>query len=322
MSVILFLKNWTLPVSMIFGALSYFVYTSIPALAPTKPFVHAFVALLQPALIFAMLFLTFCKVKPQQLRLCRWHIPLLLIQAAGFLLPAALLRLFPQMTGGVWAESFMICMICPTATAAVVVAGKLGGNAATLTTYTVLINCLTALLVPTVVPLIHPQAGITFLTAFGSIMCKVFPLLFIPFVAAMLVRRFLPKVHSALVRPKDLAFYLWAVALAVAIAVTVKSIVHSDEPFVVQAGIAVSSLICCTLQFALGRWVGKHNGEPVSAGQALGQKNTVFAIWMGYTFMTPVTSVAGGFYSIWHNVYNSYQLYRKRRAEESTNSTK
>ena len=36
---------------------------------------------------------------------------------------------------------------------------------------------------------------------------------------------------------------------------------------------------------------------------------------MGYTFMTPVTSVAGGFYSIWHNIYNSYQLYEKRKEE-------
>ena len=46
-------------------------------------------------------------------------------------------------------------------------------------------------------------------------------------------------------------------------------------------------------------------------GQSLGQKNTVFAIWMGYTFMEPIVSVAGGFYSIWHNLYNSWQLHRQ-----------
>lgn len=38
---------------------------------------------------------------------------------------------------------------------------------------------------------------------------------------------------------------------------------------------------------------------------------------MGYTFFTPITAVAGGFYSIWHNVINSYQLYQHRKLEES-----
>ncbi len=42
----------------------------------------------------------------------------------------------------------------------------------------------------------------------------------------------------------------------------------------------------------------------------IGQKNTVFAIWMGYTFLTPETSIVGGFYSIWHNIYNSWQIHR------------
>ena len=46
----------------------------------------------------------------------------------------------------------------------------------------------------------------------------------------------------------------------------------------------------------------------VTAGQSMGQKNTVFAIWLAYTFMTPETAIVGGLYSIWHNIYNSWQL--------------
>ena len=46
----------------------------------------------------------------------------------------------------------------------------------------------------------------------------------------------------------------------------------------------------------------------VTAGQSLGQKNTIFAIWLAYTFMTPETAIIGGLYSIWHNIYNSSQL--------------
>ena len=68
MSVIRFIKNWTLPIAMCFGALSYFVYTGIPALAPTKPYVERLIDILQPSLIFAMLFITFCKVDLKDLR--------------------------------------------------------------------------------------------------------------------------------------------------------------------------------------------------------------------------------------------------------------
>ena len=60
-----------------------------------------------------------------------------------------------------------------------------------------------------------------------------------------------------------------------------------------------------------------HPDEDCTLYQSLGQKNTVFAIWMGYTFFTPVTAVAGGFYSVWHNIVNSWQLYRQRKREEA-----
>ena len=40
MKIIQFIKNWTLPIAMCIGALSYFVYVNIPALACTKPFVN------------------------------------------------------------------------------------------------------------------------------------------------------------------------------------------------------------------------------------------------------------------------------------------
>ena len=56
MPIIRFIKNWTLPIAMLAGALSYFIYTGIPALEPTKPYVARFIDILQPALIFAMLF--------------------------------------------------------------------------------------------------------------------------------------------------------------------------------------------------------------------------------------------------------------------------
>jgi BASS family bile acid:Na+ symporter len=55
---------------------------------------------------------------------------------------------------------------------------------------------------------------------------------------------------------------------------------------------------------------GYGRSESLTAGQSLGQKNTGFIIWLGFSYMTPVTSIAGGLYAIWHNLVNSYELYK------------
>ena len=189
-------------------------------------------------------------------------------------------------------------MICPTATAAVVVTDKLGGNISSLTTYTIICNLVTALMVPLMLPVVHPVEGMSFLSSFWIILKKVFPLLILPFFTAWFVRIRFPKVHKRLIALKDLAFYLWAVALTVAIAMTVRELMHSRVAFIYEAGIGAVTLLSCLLQFWLGWKVGIRYGEKTTAGQALGQKNTVFAIWMGYTFLTPVTALVITSYSI------------------------
>ncbi len=317
-SLFLFLKNWTLPIAMTCGIMGYFIYTGIPALLPTRMFVHNAVAFIQPALIFSMLFITFCKVDPHHLRLRRWHGWLLLIQTTVFsLLSLILIVLSQHLSAGSIAivEGAMLCFICPTATAGAVVTARLGGDAAGLTTYTIFINIAAAVIVPLFLPLIHPHPELDFLNSFSLIVGKVFPMLICPFFAAMLIRRLFPRIHNIILKCKDLAFYLWAIALSVAIAITVRSIVHTNVSLINQIGIAFVSLISCVIQFRIGRYLGKRYGCPISAGQSLGQKNTVFAIWMGYTFLTPVSAIAGGFYSVWHNIFNSWQLYEKRKKE-------
>ena len=218
--------------------------------------------------------------------------------------------MFPHVTGRVIIEAGMLCMICPTATAAAVVTQKLGGDAADVTSYTLLINLLVAILIPAFLPVIYPTHCQSFELSFCLILGKVFPVLICPLFLAQFVRLFCRKTHSFLCSFRNLAFYLWAVSLSIAIAVTTRSFVHTDHPLSELLGIAVVSFCCCLLQFALGRYIGKRKGYAVSTTQALGQKNTVFAIWLGYTFFNPVTSLAGGFYSIWHNLYNTWQMQR------------
>ena len=289
-----FLKNWTLPVAMLAGALGYFIFANFAFLEPTKPFMSSFVAYLTPALIFAQLLLTFCKVQPHELMPSLWHGWLLLFQLVSASLVAALL-IFVHMDGA-YKEVFegaMVCLICPTATAAAVITGKLGGSASSLTTYTLLSNVLAAIVVPLMFPLVEPHADITFVTAFLKILSKVFPLLLCPFFLAML--------------------FLWGVALAIVTAQTVKSLVESNAPVGVEVLIALAGLVTCAVQFYLGKRIGTRYSDRISAGQALGQKNTVLAIWMAYTYLDPLSSVGPGSYVLWQNLFNSYQLWKKRK---------
>ena len=319
-----------LPIAMVTGASIYLIYYILPEpIHRVGPFLSGAVSILQPLLIFSMLFLTFCRIEPKDLKPHRWHWWLLFIQGGLFsALGLLALWVIKAFLGDfhdkvVLIESAMLCLICPTATAAAVVTGKLGGDVAGITTYTVLINLVTAVLVPLIVPLLHPMDGMDFWTAFSMIVAKIFPLLILPCLAAWLVRYLAPRIHRKLLNFPDLAFYLWAIALTLAITVTTKSIVHSAMSPRLLMLIGLISLICCAFQFVAGRFVGsryrprtysqvvEERGKEIrkiTAGQALGQKNTVFAIWMGYTFMTPETAIVGGLYSIWHNLYNSHQL--------------
>ena len=298
---------------MVMGVVLYFVYTSLPFLRGTSHLVNSAIGILQPLLIFAMLFVTFCKIKPTDLKPCRWHAMLLVVQVGAFALFAAVLILFPDIPCRLLVESAMICFICPTACAAAVVCAKLGGHAAHLITYILLINLAAALFIPLIVPLVNPQEGQTFLTTSVLIIRQVFPTLICPLLLAWTIRYTMPHLAQRLQNTGDTAFYLWTVALTMAIAVTTRSIMHSDVGIPVLVGIALVTLVSCWAQFTIGRNIGKPSGDHIAAGQGIGQKNTVFAIWMAYTFLTPVTAIAGGFYSVWHNIFNSYQLYKKRK---------
>ena len=311
-----FIRNWTLPIAIVAGIASYFIYVTIPPLnsSDTRHAVMSVISVVQPTLIFLMLFITFCKQRPHDLKLARWHLPALLMQIAVFALCVLVQRSMSNAQCSMILECAMLCFICPTATAAAVVTSRLGGNTGTLTTYTILINLMAAIAIPIVVPLLHPGNGEW--SMFGvqcSILAKVFPLLIGPLLLAIVLRAVLPKVTEAIARRAGVAFYLWAVSLAIAIAVSVKAFVHSRAPLALLLSIAVVSAVACIAQFAFGRYIGRRYGDTVSATQGCGQKNTVLAIWLGYTFFNPLTALAGGFYSIWHNLYNSWQIHRSRK---------
>ena len=206
----------------------------------------------------------------------------------------------------------MICLICPTASAAGVITERLGGRLSDTVTYLLIINVAAALLIPTVIPMVKPAAGIGFWSYVLILAGKIFPLLIVPCLLAWLIRFFFKKLHARLVAWSSNSFYVWGVGLMLAIMLATKALVLSDLSAGTIFCIVLVSMACTALQFAAGRHFGKRNAEDkITAGQALGQKNTGFLIWLGYSYMTPVTSIAGGLYAIWQNLFNSWELYQK-----------
>ncbi|MBO7456799.1 MAG: transporter, partial [Paludibacteraceae bacterium] len=126
--------------SMLIGCLGYKLF--LP-LAPVLPW-----------LIFGMLFFTFCKVNPLDLRLHKWHGVVLFTQIVlSVVTYTGILYLTDDM---VLAQGLLMCFIMPTATAAPIIAGKLGGSIQNLTTFTLLSNFATSIIVPVLFPLINP----------------------------------------------------------------------------------------------------------------------------------------------------------------------
>ncbi len=69
---------------------------------------------------------------------------------------------------------------------------------------------------------------------------------------------------------------------------------HAEVSGVTMLLLLFVPLLVCLLQFAIGKAVGRHFGASISAGQALGQKNTVVGIWLTLTFLNPLAAVTPG----------------------------
>ena len=314
--IVAFIKSWTLPIAMLLGAGFYYLFSSCEPIALTKPYLKEIIKWLMPSLIFIQLLLSFSKTDPKELLPKRWHVWLCFFQVISCL-TLALILMFVNLNEEVKIilEGAMVCFICPTATAAAVITGKLGGSTGALVTYTMLSNVTAAIVVPLLFPLINSISGVTFITEFTNILSRVFPILIIPFLFALLFRYYIKPVHTFLVKYSGMAYYIWAIALSIVTAQTIYHISMSTASTYSKLGVACAGLVTCIIQFALGKYIGGKYDNRISAGQALGQKNTILAIWLSSTYLIPLSSLAAGSYVLWQNIFNSWQLYRKSKRD-------
>lgn len=267
-------------------------------------------AFLTPYLIFSMLLVTFCKLSPREMRFHPAHGKLLLVQIGGAVVVyAACYWIDP-----IIAQGAMICVLAPTATSAAVITGMLGGSVAFLTSYLLFCNIAVAVIVPILFPLMGLYNEMSFTQSVLYICSQVGPILILPLIVAWIIRYGLPRLHAKILGIQQLSFYLWGVALTIVTGRTIKFLVEQKDPdYFIEIGCAIVALLICCAQFLLGRKIGRKYGDPVSAGQGLGQKNTILAIWMAQVYLNPISSVAPAGYVLWQNIINSYQLWLKKR---------
>jgi BASS family bile acid:Na+ symporter len=291
------IKPYMMPVSMTVGAVFYKFFGQL--------------SFLTPYLIFMMLFLTYCNLKLNDIRLSRLHLWMILIQILGSIGVYLLLNpINPTL-----AQGAMICVLAPTGTAAPVMTGMLRGNVASLTAYSLISNLCVVIMAPILFSLIGNNQNLPFFESFISILQRVFLLLLLPFALAIFLRKINPVLTNKIGSYSGLSFYLWCLSLFIVTGKTVEFIVKQGRnDYLMEILIAIGALVMCIAQFIAGRKIGKRYNDTVAGGQGLGQKNTILAIWMTQIYLNPLSSIAPGSYVLWQNIINSYQVWRDRNS--------
>ena len=291
------IKPWMLPIAMVGGVLFH------DAIAQ--------VAFLTPYMIFAMLLITFCKVRIKEISITGVLWLSLVVQIGGALVSLCVLSLYDVVV----AQGIMICFLCPTASAAPVVTGMLGGSVSRVTSFSIISNIAVAIIAPILfAQCSNADVQYSFVESSVAIVKRVAPLLVVPMFIAMLLQRVVPKVNDKIATHQGLSFYLWAIALFIVVGRAVSFIINEpSEEIPTMIIIALGAGVACVVQFWVGRKIGYLCGDKVAMAQGLGQKNTILAIWMALTWLHPLASVGPAAYIMWQNIINSTQLYRAAR---------
>jgi bile acid:Na+ symporter, BASS family len=290
-------RPYALPVALLLGSLFHGVCARLQFLTPY--------------LIFLILFMTLCDMDVRDVRIRPLHLWLILFQTGTAMVLYFILRPVNQ----VIAQGTMMGILAPVAVSSTVIAVILGAKMSNMITYTILNNIVLALTAPLIFTFAGDTASMSFLASAWLIIKRVAPIIVFPLIAALICQRFFPKIRKGIVRFRNVPFYLWAFALTLVFGQTIEFIIHQDRSGIPAILImTLISLLECILLFAVGRWIGRKYGDSIGGGQALGQKNTLLAVWMTQMYLYPMASIVPATYVLWQNIWNSWQLWRVRAA--------
>jgi len=253
-------------------------------------------------ILAAMLFLGFSGMPLDRLRPERAHLRLLLVWPPFMALGWWLLAPFgrdARLAG-------LLVSATPTATAAPVITGMLGGDVGFVSVSLLGSNLIAAFLLPPLLSL----AGGGQIPSTLSFLAGTLALVLVPLALAILARRS-RLVSGYLPRWRTASFPLWLAALALAGAKTSAFLRTHPTRMGTVFAIAAGSALLCSLHFLAGRALGGER-RALEAGQSLGQKNTMLTLWLGLSAFGPVPALGPAFYVLWHNLWNAAQMARSR----------
>ena len=204
--------------------------------------------------------------------------------------------------------------IAPTATAAPVIISFIHGQVEYVVGATLLTNVTMSLILPLALPFV---VGDVVEISVWQVLKPVLVTMFVPLLLAQFSKS-LPQGAQQLIRSgRKISFPLWLLALFTMCANAGNFLRHDvNASFSTVFTVAMVSLVICIIDFSLGAALGGEQFR-LEASQSLGQKNNAFVIWIALTFINPLVAMGPTFYILYHNIYNSWQIYRyeKRRTE-------
>lgn len=294
------LKQWTLLIAIVVGALGHSFFSQFTPITPW--------------LLAAMLLLTFCNISPRDLRFHPLLLILLGIQVAmSLILYAVSLPWHPAIAQGV-------CMaaLTPTATAAAIITGMLGGSVAFLAAYVFLSSIAIVVLTPVVLPIIATgPVDVPFFETMLSVAQRVGPTMLLPLLLAWFIQYTAPKLNALLLRWGILSYYIWALMLTILMGGTFEQLLKPGEKdYELEFFLALTGIGVCTANFVLGKVIGAHYHRRIAGGQALAQKNIILPMWLTFQYLDPIASVSLAAYSIFQNIVNATQIWLKGRRDD------
>ena len=269
-----------------------------------------------PYLIFAILLLNYVAVDMKKLKVTGLDIWIMVFQIVVSLGSYFLAKALGA--SELVAQGILGGVLCPVAASSVVIATMLGANRETVTTYTIVGNLMVALVAPVYFSFIGTLQELPLLQSMWLIFRRIAPTLALPFFVALFLQHFAPKTNAFLCRYKGFSFYLWALALTITLGQTIDFMfLNGKEELNSILILGAASIFFCIVQFAVGKWLGSKYGDRVAGGQLLGQKNSAMGIWIANTYLLPLASVFPALYSIWQNLFNSYQLWKDARSSRA-----
>ena len=204
--------------------------------------------------------------------------------------------------------------ISPTAISSPVIVGFVEGDMEFIIASVILTNITVALVVPLTLPsLMGTAVQISIIDVLRSVAI----VMFVPLLLSQAVKKLPAAGQNFLRKGKSLSMPLWLITLFIVSAKASDFLRNENTaPLTTLGMIALISLGICVIDFGVGVWLGRPDHWRES-GQALGQKNLSFTIWVALTFVNPLVAMGPMFYIIYHHIYNSWLIYDYEKTRPS-----